>query len=625
METNHPQNYGIDRWSDGYFAINTSGHVVVRPFRNQQEGDLYQLMASLVEQGIEAPILIRFDQIINDRIDVIHAAFEKAISDANYCNIHQMVFPIKVNPQRHVVETVIRSGQKYRMGLEVGSKPELIAILALKSHSEMLLMCNGYKDAEYISLALMANKLGRQTLITIEQPYELKIVFELAEKLGVEPKIGFRMKLSDVGSGRWKSSGGEHSKFGLFSYEILACLEQLKKKEKTHWLKLLHFHLGSQITTIEAIQRALLEAARMYTELAAIAPSLCYFDIGGGLAIDYSGLKDDSNYTMNYTIDEYAQNAVSIIGKACLAAGIPDPIIVTESGRALVAHHSVLITEVIDVTATPELHLEIASNSHEILKTFSHLEESLSGENCREVLHDIIELREKGLNEFLAGTMSLHERAYAEKKARSLLARIHTLYQEQFSHTSNEFLLLNKAVQEIYFCNFSVFQSLPDAWAIDQLFPVMPIHRLNTQPTHRAILSDLTCDSDGTIDEFLEEDRTKSFLKLHTYHNEPYYIAIFLTGAYQEILGGLHNLFGDTNVAHANLDEEKNWRLSHLVEGDTIEEVLAYVQYSVEMLLIQLYELIEMALKEKKISLAESASIKKKFKEALNSYTYLVV
>lgn len=617
--------YGINRWGDHYFGVNDKGNVTVTPSRNGPQGDLFELVQSLVQRGIEAPILIRFNGIIRDRIRKLHTAFQAAIEEYDYRGSYQLAFPIKVNPQRHVVETVQQGGQDYKMGLEVGSKPELISVMALEKNPETLLLCNGYKDIEYISLALLASKLGRRTLIIIEQAYELKLVLEASEKLGIEAQIGFRMKLLNKGTGRWHTSAGEHSKFGLFAHEIMTCLEQLQEKQKTHWLKLLHFHIGSQITSIESIKRALHEGVRMYTELSKEYPSLSYFDVGGGLAIDYDGSKSVADSSMNYSLEEYARNVVSVIGEACLGAGVPDPIIITESGRAIVAHHSVLVSEVIDVTSPPPLVEKLkAPKEHDILTALVSMYEEVSLDNCREFFHDVMELKEQILEEFIHGKLSLQERAFGEKVCGYLFVRIRQLFRE-FKDIPEEIEVVDKILLETYFCNFSVFQSLPDSWAIGQLFPIMPIHRLHEQPTHRAVLADLSCDSDGTIDAFICQKGVRKSLNLHEYRGEPYYIGIFLNGAYQEILGGLHNLFGDTNVVHAEMDEEGHWEFSSLVEGDTIEEVLNYVQYNPERLLSQLHVLIERALKGGQLSALESAQLKKKFKQSLESYTYLVV
>jgi arginine decarboxylase len=618
--------YSIKRWGEGYFDINSKGNVTVRPSRQAAGGDLYQMIQSLVQRGIEAPILVRFNGIIRDRIRVLYSAFQAAIQEFNYRGSYQMAFPIKVNPQRHVVEAVQQGGRDYNIGLEVGSKPELIAVMAQENTPGTLLLCNGYKDIEYISLALMASKLGKRTLIIIEQGYELKLVLDAAEKLGIEAQIGFRMKLSNKGTGKWHTSGGESSKFGLFAYEIVACLEQLQAKNKNHCLKLLHFHLGSQITTIESIKKALDEGVRMYTELARNFPSLCYFDVGGGLAVDYDGSKSVADSSMNYTVEEYARNVVYVIGEACLAANVADPVIITESGRGIVAHHSILITEVIDVTSSPQsIEKSPTPSQHDIILTLIGMYEELTAKNCRETLHDVMELKEQILEEFIYGTLSLNERAYAEKIYSLLLLKMRNIFRE-FSDIPQEIEILDKILLETYFCNFSVFQSLPDSWAIGQLFPIMPIHRLLERPNHRAVLADLSCDSDGIIDAFIgQKGLSHTFLTLHDYKGEPYYVGIFLTGAYQEILGGLHNLFGDPNVVHAELDENGEWEFSSLVEGDTIEEVLHYVQYNPERLLNQLHSLIERSLKTGELSPLESAQLKKKFKQALESYTYLVV
>jgi len=614
-------NYLISRWGEDYFSINSQGHIEIKPDRKSSGGDLYELMKSLVAQGIEPPILVRFNGIIRDRIQMLHEAFHSAIDEYQYRAGHKMVFPIKVNPHRHVVETVQQAGRDYGMGLEVGSKPELIAISTLEENPHTLLLCNGYKDAEYIEMALMAGKLGSQTIIIVEQAYELKLILDTAQKIGITPQIGFRMKLSSLGSGRWKTSGGEHSKFGLFPHEILDCIEILKEKDKSDCVKLLHFHLGSQMTAIDSIKKALKEASRMYVELAPSLPGLSYFDVGGGLAVDYDGSKTDSDSSMNYTPEEYARDVVSAIGEACILAEIPDPTIITECGRALVAHHSVLILEVIDVSTILEKKSPKKNKvNHEVISSLEGLKKGLSSTNFRETLHDVLESKETVLEAFIYGKLTLHQRAEAEQIIGSLLDKL-----RHYRLNPEEKMLIDQLLKETYFCNFSVFQSLPDSWAIQQLFPIMPIHRLNEEPTHQAVLADLSCDSDGKIDFFIGENKPSS-LPLHSYTGEPYYIGIFLVGAYQEILGGLHNLFGDTNVVHAEWNaDSKKWELSRLVEGDTIEEVLHYVQYNTDTLKTQLHERIEQALKAGRITLSESAQLKKLFKHSLESYTYLVV
>jgi arginine decarboxylase len=620
------QFYWIQRWGTPYFGINNQGHVSVKPYSQGAEGDLFKLVEALVQRGIEAPILIRFDDIIQDRIHYLQAAFNAAIEEFEYENTYRIAFPIKVNPQCHVVELIEQAGHEQQLGLEVGSKPELLAVMTFSDNLQALLLCNGYKDAAYIELALMARKLGRRSIIIIEQPYELQLVLDVAKRLDVEAEIGFRMKLSNKGAGRWQTSGGDLAKFGLNIHEIMLCLEQLQKAQKTDWLKLLHFHIGSQITSITAVKKALQEASRMYTELARFCPSLCFFDAGGGLGVDYDGTKTTSESSMNYSVEEYARDIVSAIGDACKNAEIPHPVIITESGRALVAHHAILITEVIDVApmVEPVPKLDPPPSDHDLLATIVDLYENVTPETCQEALHDAYEFKETILENFMYGNLTLQERSYAEKVYRHLIAKIRLLA-KQLHQIPEDIEKLDDILFDTYFCNFSVFQSLPDSWAIEQLFPVMPIHRLNEEPTRRGILADMSCDSDGKIDRFVGRREMQHDLPLHQFNNSPYYLGIFLVGAYQEILGGLHNLFGDANAVHVALDEEGQWIIKHVVEGDTIEEVLSYAQYNPQQLLKQLRILIEKALKSGRLSNADSAKLQKKFKESLESYTYLTV
>lgn len=620
------KNYWIKRWGSPYFGINEKGHVFVKPYENKPAGDMYNLVQALVERGIEAPILIRFDDILRDRIRSLQHSFDAAIKAFNYQNTYRIAFPIKVNPQCHVVQLIEETGRPQGISLEVGSKPELLAVLTYSENLEGLLLCNGYKDAEYIELALMARKLGRRSIIIIEQPYELALVLEVAQKLDVEGEIGFRMKLSNKGAGRWKTSSGDLAKFGLSTHEIVLCLDQLEKANKKGWLKLLHFHIGSQITSIEAVKKALAEASRMYTELAALCPSLSFLDAGGGLGVDYDGSKTTTDSSMNYTEGEYARDVVSAIGDACDKAGIPHPTLITESGRALAAHHAVLITEVIDVAQTLDMvdTLSPPPTTNEVLTSLYELYNKVTPIDCQETLHDAYELKEAILENFMHGKLNLHERAYAEKTYRQLIAKISSLAKE-LSHIPRDIEELNEVLIDTYFCNFSVFQSLPDSWAIQQLFPVAPIHRLDEKPTRRAVLADMSCDSDGKIDQFVGKRGPRPDLPLHSFEHHPYYLGIFLVGAYQEILGGLHNLFGDANAVHVDLDDEGQWVIKNVVEGDKIEEVLSYVQYNPQQILNQLRVLIEKALKAGRLSINESAKLQKKFKESLESYTYLTV
>ncbi len=620
------EDYSIRAWGKPYFDINPQGHVAVRLQPKAKSGDLYELVQSLVKRGIEAPILIRFDDILRDRIRCIQRAFDAAINEFRYDNTFRLAYPIKVNQQRTIVGIIAATGRDRLLGLEVGSKPELIAVLSIHDTPGALLLCNGYKDAEYIEIALLATKIGRRSVIIIEQLYELKIVLDIAQKLNIDPEIGFRMRPFNKGSGRWNTSGGDMAKFGLSSHEIVEGIDMLKQAGKIHWVKLLHFHLGSQIPSIVSIKKAVGEAARMYTELARDCPEMCFFDVGGGLGIDYDGSRTSSDSSMDYTIEEYARDVVFAIGDACDKEGLSPPTIITESGRAIVAHHSVLITEVIDVAPALEAVdlLDPPPSEQEVLASLYALYQNVTIDNCHEVLHDAQELKERIFECFVHGTLSLKERAYAEQTFKHLIAKIR-LVSRELTDVPTEIKNLDKLLLDTYFCNFSVFQSLPDSWAINQLFPIMPIHRLDEEPKRSGIIADLSCDSDGKIDHFVGRYAPKDFLKLHQSNGQPYFLGIFLVGAYQEILGGLHNLFGDTNAVHVELDADGCWQINNVIEGDTIREVLGYVQYNPQELVERLRAAIETSLKCGRLSAEESAKLQKKFKEALESYTYLVV
>jgi arginine decarboxylase len=621
------ESYRIHNWGNRYFTINAQGNVGVKANGTRVEGDLFHLVQSLVQRGIEPPILIRFNGVIRDRMRCLQSAFNAAIHEFNYHNSYCITYPIKVNPQRHVVELIQKEGRPFLVGLEVGSKPELLAVLTLEENPNALLLCNGYKDAEYIELALLASKLGRRTIIIIEQVYEVKLVVDIAKRLGMEMEVGFRFRPTAKGTGRWETSSGEFAKFGLDTPEIMICLEQLKQANLLHWLKLFHFHIGSQITSIESIKKALQEASCMYAALAQLCSSLAFFDAGGGLGIDYDGSKTTSDSSINYSLEEYARDVVSAIKEACQNAEVPDPMIITESGRALVAHHTVLVIEVIDIASllSGEDEIEPPLSQHDIPVSLYHLYQHASSENCLETLHNALQLKEMIVDSFILNQLSIEERAYCERIYQHLLAKIQSL-SKQLNEVPEEIENLNKTRLDMYFCNFSVFQSLPDSWAIGQLFPIMPIHKLTEDPNRHAVIADLSCDSDGKINHFIgQKGISHSYLPLHKMTTSPYYLGIFLVGAYQEILGGLHNLFGDTNVVHVELTEEGTWEIKDVIEGDTIEEVLHYTQYNPDQLLENLRGLIEKALKAGRLSTQESAALQKKIKQSLESYTYLVV
>jgi arginine decarboxylase len=618
--------YGISNWGEGYFDVNAHGDVVVRPERNGQEVNLPDIVRSLTQRGINVPILVRFDGIIRDRVRRLSQAFSSAITESNYQGTYHEVYPIKVNQQRHVVDTIRHAGRNFSLGLEVGSKPELIAVLAIHDTPGALLLCNGYKDREYIELALMARKLGRRSIIIVEQLYELEQTMETAAQLGIEPEIGIRMKPLSKGSGRWESSGGEKAKFGLTTPEIMTAIDKLKDAGKDHWLKLVHFHVGSQITSIASVKKVLKEATRMYTEIKRLCPSLCFFDCGGGLAVDYDGSKTNFASSMDYTVEEYARDVVYSIGQACEAAELPVPDIITESGRAMVAHHAVLVIQVIDVAPTADVVPELSAppTEHEKLVEFQELYRNASIKNCTETLHDAVSLRDEIVQEFILGNVSLREKAYADQSFWHLMAKLKRV-SAGLKYMPEDLEKLNEELKDTYFCNFSVFQSLPDSWAIDQLFPIMPLSRLKEEPVRRGIVADMSCDSDGKIDRFIDLKDVSPFLQLHPMKpGEPYYLGIFLVGAYQEILGDLHNLFGDTNAVHVDFVDGE-MELTQVVEGDTVREALSYVQYDTQDLLERLRLSIEKSLREGRLTPEESAKLQKRYREGLEGYTYLYV
>jgi len=619
--------YSWDKWGEGYFHVNGKGNIEVTPYKDGNAVDLYEIIKTLVGRGVEVPVLIRFDGVIRDRLEKISSSFQEAIDLYSYQNSYRHVFPIKVNQQKHVIDTIREAGIGKHSGLEVGSKPELLGILALPDDGDSLFLCNGYKDEEYIELALLSRKLGKRTIIIIEQFYEYKIILEVAERLGIEAEVGFRMKPSVKGSGRWASSGGDFAKFGLNTQELLSVWKEFSQAGKADWIKLLHFHIGSQLSSIIPFKKTLAEAARFYAELAKQCPSLEFFDVGGGLGVDYDGSKTINDSSMNYTVEEYARDIVYIVGNICEENQVPQPTLISESGRALVAHHSVLVTEVIDVSKydAPVEKLESPPTNHDLLDDLYEIYHSLTPKNCLEGLHDAHYIKQQILEKFIHGGLKLEERAYVEQVYRYLLVKVHSFHDE-LEDSHDDIKQLSEILVDIYFCNFSVFQSLPDSWAIQQLFPVMPIHKLDLPPTRKAKIVDLSCDSDGTIERFISPEGPVSSIPLHEFHSEEsYYLGVFLVGAYQEALGGLHNLFGDTNAIHVDLHEDGTWRFKNLIEGDTIREVLQYMQYDPQELSSQLHHSIEHAMRKGILTDKEALVIKKKYKASLENYTYLVV
>jgi len=616
--------YRIQGWGEPYFAINSAGNVTVSPMGDRGGSlDLYQLVKGLRQRNIGLPILIRFSDILADRIERLNSCFAKAIARYNYPNVYKGVYPIKCNQHRHIVESLVRYGRAYQFGLEVGSKPELmIALALLDSSQDTLLICNGYKDREYIETALLAKKLGHKVILIIEQLEELKIVVEIREKLGIEPILGMRAKLSTKGVGRWGGSTGDRAKFGLTVPEILQGVKLLEKEGMLSCLQLLHFHIGSQISAIGVIKAAIREASQIYVELAKLGASMQYIDVGGGLAVDYDGSKTNFHASKNYNMQNYANDIVAEIKEACEQRNVPAPIIVSESGRAIASHQSVLIFDVLATSeVSPTLPTPPEEKEHLIIRNLWDTYQSIDLQNYQEAYNDAIQFKDEAISLFNFGYLNLTQRAKAEELYWACCQRISDIIQTQ-EYVPDDLEDLPKNLASIYYINLSVFQSAPDTWAIDQLFPIMPIHRLNQEPTSRGILADLTCDSDGKIDQFIDLWDVKPVLELHPPDEQPYYLGMFLVGAYQEIMGNLHNLFGDINVVHIQMTP-KGYHIEHVVKGDTIQEVLSYVQYDSEDLLETLRHSTETALANNRLTITEAQLLLENYERSLRSYTYL--
>jgi arginine decarboxylase len=580
--------YNIEGWGIGFFDINEAGHVVVRPDREKtdRELDLFELANDLEEQGVGLPLLLRFSDILRSRIESLNEKFSRARAEFAYEGGYTTVYPIKVNQQRHVVEEIVEFGKVAGVGLECGSKPELQAVLGLAEHTDHMIVCNGYKDEEFMRLALMGQKLGHQVFIVLEQLSEVDVLLQVADELGVTPTAGVRIKLYSEGSGRWAKSGGEKSKFGLSTAQLVRLVDRLKKEGRLDILKLIHFHLGSQITDIRYIKAGLQEVSRYYAELRGLGVDITHVDVGGGLGVDYDGSNSTSQASVNYSLQEYADDVIYTIAEACRQHELPMPHIISESGRALTAHHALLLLSVIDVesqadNAVPELTDEHPTLLHEMAADYASLsKQRVSRKRVREVYHDATFDKERAQEFFNSGVLTLRDRAIAEQIYLSTIAVVAKIAQRDRDEYSDIIDDLEATMVDRYFCNFSLFQSLPDSWAIDQIFPIMPIHRLNDEPTRRGTIQDVTCDSDGKIEKFIGDRTPRPSLELHPFNDgDPYIIGIFLTGAYQEILGDLHNLFGDTNAVHIRLSQTKGYEVTDLVHGDTVTEVLAYVQF----------------------------------------------
>jgi arginine decarboxylase len=620
------ETYAVRNWGNPYFGINEKGNLVVQPAGDGKESiDLKELVDEIAQRGIQLPLLLRFSDILKSRIDQLNAAFHKAIGEYGYQGGYRGVYPIKVNQHRYVVEEIVAYGKPYRYGLEAGSKPELLAVMAMLDTEDGLVICNGYKDEEYVETALMLQKLGRTVILVVEKPSELVLIREVSRKIGVKPSIGIRAKLASRGSGRWESSGGDRSKFGLSAREMLEAVAQLKEWNMLDSFVLMHFHLGSQISSIRSVKNALREAGRFYTELCKLGAPLTFLDVGGGLGVDYDGSQTNFASSMNYSLQEYANDIIFSMMEMCDAEGVPHPTIVSESGRAVVAHHAVLIVNILGVGEFFEGKIpdKLRDDAPTLVKNLYDTWRDVSRKNFLEAYHDAVEYKDECLSLFSLGHLTLEDRVTAENLFWATCQKVLRLVRES-DHVPEELEGLEKALSDTYFCNFSMFQSVPDSWAVEQLFPIMPIHRLTEQPTRRAVLADITCDSDGKIDEFIDLHDVKHVLELHPYQpGQDYHVGIFLVGAYQEILGDLHNLFGDTNTVHVSLSEGGGYYIEHVIEGDTVSDVLKYVSYDKDDLLARVRRSVEIALKNQRLTLLESRQLLKLYDEGLSGYTYL--
>jgi len=633
LETTRPQTwtiedseelYRIQGWGEPYFSINAAGHITVSPKADRGGSlDLFELVNALKQRNLGLPLLIRFSDILEDRIERLNACFSKAIARYNYPGVYRGVFPVKCNQQRHLVEDLVRFGKPHQFGLEAGSKPEMMIALATLKTPGALLICNGYKDREYIETAMLAQRLGHTPIIVLEQIEEVQLVIEAQHKLGIQPILGVRAKLSAKGIGRWGTSAGDRAKFGLTIPEIISAVDQLRQADLLGSLQLLHFHIGSQISSISVIKDALREASQIYVELAKLGAAMQYLDVGGGLGVDYDGSKTNFHASKNYNMQNYANDVVAEIKEACAERNLPVPTLVSESGRAIASHQSVLVFDVLGTSdVRSELPEPLQEREHLIIRNLYETYRSISIENYQEMYHDATQFKEEAVSLFGFGYLSLTERARAERLYWACCQKILAIARQQ-DYVPDDLEDLEKIMASIYYINLSVFQSAPDSWAIDQLFPILPIHRLDEEPTERATLADLTCDSDGKIDQFIDLRDVKSVLELHPLKpGEPYYLGMFLGGAYQEIMGNLHNLFGDTNTVHIHLSP-KGYQIEHVVKGDTMTEVLGYVQYDSEDMIESIRQQAEQALQEKKITIQESQLLLQNYEHSLSRYTYL--
>ena len=617
--------YNINGWGTSYFSVNDKGDVYVTPCKDNTQIDLRDIMDELSLRDVTPPVLLRFPDILDNRIEKTASCFQKAAKEYNYQAQNFVIYPIKVNQMQPVVEEIISHGKKFNLGLEAGPKPELRAVIAVQCQSDALIICNGYKDQSYIELALLAPKMGKRIFIVVEKLNEIDIIAKAAKKLGVKPNIGIRIKLASSGSGKWEESGGDASKFGLTSSELLKALRILDDKGLHDCVRLIHFHIGSQITKIRRIQAALREASQFYIQLHKMGYGIDFVDCGGGLGVDYDGTRSSSSESsVNYSIQEYVNDCIYTFVDAANHNNIPHPNLITESGRSLSAHHSVLVIDVLETASQPQMPeaFEPAPDSHKLVKDLYEIWDNLSPRTMMEDWHDAEQIREEALDLFNHGMVDLQTRAEIESMYWSVCREVNTLA-KNLKHTPDELRGLDKLLADKYFCNFSLFQSLPDSWAIDQLFPIMPLQRLNERPTRTATIQDITCDSDGKIANFVTNQHLSHILPVHTLRkNEPYYLGVFLVGAYQEILGDMHNLFGDTNAVHISV-KDGGYHIDQIIDGETVEEVLDYVQYNPKKLVRQLEIWVTKSVKEGKITIEEGKEFLSNYRSGLYGYTYL--
>ena len=620
--------YNIRGWGLGYFDINNKGHIVVQPQDESHHSiDLKELVEDIQAKGYSLPALIRFSDILKTSITKLANAFDESIKKYNYEGAYHGVYPIKVNQQRQVVEEIVKFGRPFNFGLEAGSKPELHAILAIMDNPEALLICNGYKDETFIRLALMSQKLGKKVFIVVERPDELEIIDRVAKEINIQPNIGLRIKLISSGQGRWAESGGEYSKFGLNSMEVVDALEFAEQRGIKNCIRLIHFHLGSQITNIRRIKNSLKEVGRFYAELCKAGCPIDHIDVGGGLGIDYDGSRSTYASSTNYTVQEYANDVVYHVLESCRENDLPHPNIISESGRAMTAYHSILVFNVLDVTSFPEWsdQIEIPENAPEIVEEIYDVLENTSNKNLSESWHDATHLKDEIHNQFLLGLITLRDRALCERIYWGISRKVEKLSQ-RLKYMPDEIATLRKNLADKYFCNFSIFQSVPDSWAIDQVFPVLPIQRLTEEPTRNATLEDITCDSDGRLDLFIGTHRGNTpTLKVHSLEpGESYQFGIFLIGAYQEILGDLHNLFGDTNTFHVSIQEDGCLKYEQIIEGEDVTDVLDYVQFKADELAGRVSGFLVNYVETGNITQKDADDFLKLYKEGLSGYTYLL-